>query len=240
MESAEGYSMQPPVPVVYQTQQKGFWSSLSERDKHGLLIAGISATVGTILFFVGKYVIRRVKQRNLSKTVVFDNSPANYVQVLYNAFENAGTDEYSVYQAFADMPTVKFYLQVSKAYEIKESGTTLGERLAEELDSEELQVVSNIIKAKPVKKGTNANYSLLSNWVSRLMAASGSWNTDEEAIYKVLYEIPDHKGINLVSQELVKQNKTSLSEFLTDQLDEDELSKAQEIINRKNLKNEYQ
>lgn len=220
------------TPTVIAVPQAGtFFGNWSARDKKIFLLVTGGIVVGTTGFLIARHLIKKSKGARVQQQIVFEGSPASFVQDLINAFEGAGTDEDSIYAVFARMPSQQFYLNVVKAYKDHPNGGNLGDDLGEELDTEELQVVKNILASKPARDGDKPSYGLLPFWSQRLQTAYEGAGTDEDAIYKVLWEVPDQNGLLLLNQNFSKQNGGySLFTMLDDELSGDELETAKTII----------
>ncbi|MEW6469650.1 MAG: hypothetical protein AB1458_12035 [Bacteroidota bacterium] len=215
--------------------QGGFWSGVNPTVKNTLVIGTAVLLLGGISLYVGGRVIRRRRSQSILKNALYDKSLASLVEKIDVALTGAGTDEQKVYEAFSDIQTQEQAGKIIKMYK-DAYGETLDEALRSDLESEELQTVKNIISGKPRKKGDAPSYGLLEDWKRRLRAAAGSWSTDEDAIYAVLWEVPDYNGYTVLSKAIASEKLAgyeSLTEYLKGQLDEEEQEQAKYIINRK-------
>lgn len=227
----EGSNVPTLITYPEYQQSNSFFGNWSARDKKILLWITGGTVVGVAGYLIAHHYYKKAKGARVQQQIVFEGSAASYAQTLINAFEGMGTDEDSVYQTFADMPSQQFYSKVVKAYKDHPDGGNLGDDLGSELDTSELQTVKNILRAKPVKDGDKPNYDLLPDWSSRLTTAYEGAGTDEDAIYKVLYEVPDKNGLLLLNQQFSKDNDGySLFTMLDDELSGDDLQKAKTII----------
>ncbi len=230
-EDEEG-SYSPAKVIPYQQQPNTFFGNWTGHDKFLLLTGG--TIVGVAGFFIVRHYYKKSKGERIAQQIVFEESPAAFAQTLINAFEGWGTVEDDVYQTFADLPSMEFYIKVIDAYKLHPDGGDFGTALAGEFDSTELRYLQNIVKSKPLRTGGKPNYSLLPDWVQRLSTASDGSGTDEDAIYKVLYEVPDKNGLVLLNNELSKgRSPNALYTMLEDELSEEDLLKAKTIIARK-------
>jgi hypothetical protein len=215
----------------------GFWGNIDPKVKKGLVI-GVSVL---ILGGGGYYFIRKRqkegKARKILSKAVHSRTPESSVLKINTAIDGLGTDLEKIYEAYAEIPTRNGVDQVAKLY-YQAYGETLDKALTGDIGSVEMQTIQNITSSKPEKKGMKPNYDLLSDWIFRLQKAAGYFNTDENAIYRVLWEVPDRNGIDVLSAAIQNDSelgKKSLVEFLESQLGSgDELDHAREIVARKN------
>lgn len=223
-----------PIPISYPQyvpQSGTFFGNWSARDKKILLMITGGTFIGVTGYLIAHHYYKKAKGARVQQQIVFEGSAASFAQTLINAFEGMGTDEDSVYKTFSEMPSQQFYLKVVKAYKDHPDGGNLGDDLGSELDTSELQTVKNILSGKPIKDGGKPNYDLLSDWSQRLKTAYDGAGTDEDAIYRVLYEVPDKNGLLLLNQKFSKENNSySLFTMLDDELSGDDLLKAKTII----------
>jgi hypothetical protein len=232
-EDEEGsYSPTKVYPYEFEKEPNTFFGNWTGHDKFLLLTGG--TIIGVAGFFIVRHYYKKNKGERIAQQIVFEESPAAYAQALINAFEGMGTDEDAVYQTFADMPSQAFYLKVIDAYKLHPDGGDFGTDLSSEFDSTDLKYLQNIVKSKPAKDGGKPNYSLLSDWSQRLTTATDGMGTDEDAIYKVLYEVPDKNGLVLLNSEFSKgKSSNALYTMLEDELSGDDLLKAKTIIAKK-------
>jgi len=213
----------------------GFWGNVSPGVKEKLVIGGTLLVFGGLTTYVLYRIARRHRSQAILKNALYDGSLASLVEKIDVALVGAGTDEQKVFEAFADIETQEQAGKVIKMYKDAYS-ETLDEALRGDLDTEELQTVKNIISSKPRKKGEPANYNLVDDWTRRLKAAKGTFSTDEDSIYAVLWEVPDYKGLSVLSNGIASDKSVgynNLPDYLNGQLGEDELEHAKYIMNRK-------
>lgn len=209
----------------------GFWGNVDPGVKKGLVIL----VAGGLTFYVGRRFWKKYRSQKILKNALFEGSLASVAEKINVAVTGWGTDEQKVYEAFSDIPTQAQAAQVARLY--KDAYTeTLDEALREDLNTEELQTVKNIIAGKPKNKLDKPNYKLLEDWLRRLGQAAGTFLTDEDAIYRVLWEVPDKKGYVLLSAAAAAKKLSgykSLVEYLQGQLGGSGLAIALYIMKRK-------
>ena len=213
----------------------GFWGNVDPKTKK-LLIYGVGGLVvgGTACYLVRR-AYRNYRGEKVLKQAIHEGTLASSVAKFNRAIDGAGTDEELVYEAICEIPTQnaadRFAAMYKDAYE-----ETFEDALQGDLGSDERQTVNNIIACKPKTKTDKPNYDLLDDWITRLTDSAGDWNTDEDGIYRVLWEVPDNNGYSVLSSAIAKNKVhgySSLTEYLNRQLDDDELSHAREIMRRK-------
>ncbi len=213
----------------------GFWGNVSPGLKKGLIISAAVVIIGSAGTYITYRIVRRQRSRKVLKNAIHDGTLESLVEKIDIAFEGAGTVEEKVYEAFSDIPTQKIADRVAAYYEAA-YGETLDKAMRGDLAEEEIQTVKNILAGKPEMQNGQVNYNLLGDWIRRLNLAKGNWSTDEDAIYRVLWEVPDKNGYTVLSKAITADKNIGykdLYEFLKGQLDESEQSHAAEIMARK-------
>src|SRR6476620_2416357 len=190
--------------AVVQTSP-GFWGNVDPKVKKGLVIGGTILIVGGTAYYFGNKAVKKAKANKVLKSAIHEGTLASVVEMINVAIDGAGTDEEKVYEAFSDIPTQTQTDRVATLYKAAYD-ETLDDALRGDLDSDELQTVKNITAGKPKLKGGKVNYDLSDDWVRRLKASAGTWSTDEDGIYRVLWEVPDKNGYTVLSNAIGKSD----------------------------------
>jgi hypothetical protein len=213
----------------------GFWDNVDPKVKKGVII-GAGVLTGFTVSYIGYRVYRRWRSRQILKQAIHDGTLASIVEKIDIALVGMGTDEEKVYEAISDIETQTQADRVAELYKTAYE-ETLDEAYRGDLNSDEIQTVKNIVAGKPKFRNGKTNYDLLDSWIRRLSAAKGTFSTDEDAIYRVLWEVPDRNGYSVLSNAINTNQSTtgyaSLHDYLVGQLDETEQSHAAEIMARK-------
>lgn len=223
-----------------ETDAPGFWGSVDPKVKTGLVIGATVLVVGGGIYYFARKGIQEHRSRKVLKNAIYEGSLESMVEKLNIAVDGAGTDEQKVYEAYSDIPTQNHVEKVQKLYEAAYD-ETLDEAMRGDLDSDEDQTIKNIVAGKPKFTGGKPNYDLTDDWIRRLKSAKGTFSTDEDAIYRVLWEVPDYNGYNILSTAIGKNTDVgyaNLNEYLTGELDDQEQEDARYIMNRKSKDNE--
>lgn len=213
----------------------GFWGNVDPKTKRWLIIGASVVIVGGTSYYFTRKAIRKSRANKVLKSAIHDGTLASLVEKFNEAIDGAGTDEQKVYESFSDIPTQKaadrFAVLYQAAYD-----ESLEDALRGDLGTDERQTVNNIIAGKPKTQMDKPNYDLLDDWITRLTAAAGYWSTDEDSIYRVLWEVPDKKGYTVLSSAIATKKVygySSLTDYLTGQLDDGEQEQARYIMARK-------
>ncbi|MCU0432523.1 MAG: annexin [Bacteroidia bacterium] len=218
-----------------QPEASGFWGNVPTGVKVGLIVAGSVLLIGGV---GGYFVNRRIKKNRADKILrgaVVEGSLANIISKIYEAIDGGGTNENLLYEAFFDIPTQADYSRVAELYK-QAYDQSLEEDLQGDVEGEERQTLNYIISSKPANKQGKPSYRLLPDWLRRLREAKSWFNTDEDKIYRVLWEIPDKQGAAMLSQAVSQDQQIdyeSLTDYLEGQLDTDELEEARRILSKK-------
>jgi len=231
-QSASSDKGHAPGENIIITQGSGtFFGNWSARDKKILLLVTGGLVLGTATFLIVRHVVRKRRGERVQRRSVIDGAPEKFAQELVNAMDGAGTDEEAVFETFSKMPSLHFYTRVAKAYEDHPDGGILADDLVGDLDKEDLRVVMNILNSKPKRDRGEPSYHLLSDWTQRMINAYEGAGTDEDAIYRVLYEVPDKNGFALLNEEFKKHTDGySMFDMLTEEMEGDDLDYARQIM----------
>jgi hypothetical protein len=217
-----------PAPV-------GFWGNVPTGVKVGLVVGVTVLTFGGMGWY---FYRRKQKQQRADKILrgaVVEGSLANIISKIYEAIDGGGTKESLLYEAFFDIPTRADFQRVAVLYQ-QAYDQSLEEDLRGDVEGEERQTITNIISSKPADKHGKPSYQLLPDWLRRLREAKSWLNTDEDKIYRVLWEIPDFIGAAMLSKAIANDTQIdydSLTDYLKGQLDTDELEEARRILSKK-------
>jgi hypothetical protein len=217
------------------SEQVGFWGNVDPGVKTGLVVVGSTVLIGGTLLYVASRKIRRQKSRQILKKAMIDGTLESIVEKIDMALVGMGTDEEKIYEAYCDIPTQEDALTVADLY-YKAYSETLDDALRGDIGEVEMQTVKNITASKPERKNASPNYNLLEDWHRRLKISAGTFSTDEDEIFRVLWEVPDRKGYQLLSDAIKNKKEigyAGITEYLTAQLGDGELEHAKYIINRK-------
>ena len=213
----------------------GFWSNVPPDFKIGLFVAGTVLIIGGL---GGYFYNRQMKNKRAEKILrgaAIEGSLANIISDIYEAVDGGGTNENLLYEAYADIPNQTDFYRVADLYK-QAYDETLDAAITDDVGGEERQTLTNIISAKPENKNGKPSYELLPDWLRRLREAASWFNTDEDKIYRVLWELPDFTAAALLSKAIANNPQIgyeSLTDYLEGQLDTDELEEARRILSKK-------
>lgn len=233
-------------------QQGGWTNSLDEGQRrivNGVLVGGIVALAGGATFLILRSIARGAAEKRALNQTDDPDSPANYAQRLYNAFNpdtpfGWGTDEELVRDTIRSIPHRKFWDKVKSSYRKAYRGSNLMKDMQGELSRTMKQEIDLILEMLPANEKEAENriqgqvsQKQLAAWAGRIRLASqheSSWiwphGTDEEAIYSVLEELPRAEIICQLDRIYRRlYNKSVLAELM-DELDQSELQKVYNII----------
>jgi len=215
----------------------GFWGSLSDTERRVILIGTGALIVGTAGFFIARRAVNKRQTRVTLTKATQDGSAASYAMEIAQAFENKddwwGIQINDIYKTLYAIPSYKVFREVEREYNKLPDQPVLGTDFLEKLTLDESRTTKIILAGKPDQLGARVSGMLLQEWVSRLTNAGSGWGTDEDAITRVLYEIPDKAGAALLDQTLKNSRGYSLDELLEDELSGEELENARLIISTK-------
>jgi hypothetical protein len=223
------------METMPQPAAAGFWGNVPSGVKVGLLVGVTVLTVGGIGVFIYRKKQKQKRADKILRGAVVEGSLANIISKINEAIDGGGTDENLLYEAFFDIPTIADFERVAVLYK-QAYDQSLEEDLTGDVEGEERQTINNIISSKPANKQGKPSYRLLPDWLRRLREAKSWYNTDEDKIYRVLWEIPDKQGALLLSQAVAQDQQIdyeSLTDYLNGQLDTDELEEARRILSKK-------
>jgi len=192
---------QSAFDIANNQQKQGF---LTDDEKRMLVRVGIGAGIGlagiaTALIF--RHYWRGARARAERQNTFDDDKPASLANRLVMAFDNNGywgTRVSDVRKVFLEIDSKAEFEQVAKSYKKLQKGEDLASRLEAELTNWERDEMQAILAAKPERTGgalPDAN-AIYKQWAKRLYNGIyplefGFWpNTDEDAIIKVISEIP--------------------------------------------------
>lgn len=234
------------------SQQTGWASNLEQgqqRIVNGVLVGGIVALAGGAAFLILRSIARGAAEKRAMNQTDDPNSPANYAQRLYNAFNpdtpfGWGTDEELVRDTIRSIPHQKFWEKVKSSYRKAYRGSNLMKDMQGELSRTMKQEIDLILEMLPANEKEAANRQegevnpkQLAAWAGRIRLASqheSSWiwprGTDEAAIMAVFEELPLAETICPLDRTYRRlYNKSVLAELM-DELDQSELQEVYQII----------
>jgi hypothetical protein len=120
--------------------------------KNIVIYSTLGLGVSTGMFFLIRHFIKKAQVSKVEAHSLEEGDPGTYAKMFKAAFQNDnefgwGTDEEMVYNTMRQIPTKAMYQKVQNAYKTL-YGSDLNADLADELDSDELVKVAQILNLK--------------------------------------------------------------------------------------------
>lgn len=204
---------------------------------------------GGVAFLVLRSLVRKARYKSAIGKTDDVSSPENIAQRFVQAFNpdtpmGWGTDEELIRRTLLEVPHLKAWEQVKRAYQKLTKGGNLLNDMQSELSRSEKREMDLILSALPPNQRAadqadpnQITQQQLDLWAGRIQAAanyeaSAIWpyGTDEQAIYAVLQEVPTGRGINQLDQTYRRLFQKGLLRELTDEMSGSDLAHAYQII----------
>ncbi|MEM6271422.1 MAG: hypothetical protein AAF998_18445 [Bacteroidota bacterium] len=239
-------------PITVQTTTDTYTPG-QRRFINGLKIGAVVAGASGVLYLILRGVLKNQQYNRTVNASDDTGEPDWFANRIYDAFNpdtpfGWGTDEELVRDTISDVPHRKFWEQVKgKYFDLTKRTSHLMEDLEKEVSNHMKAEILAIIDSMPANQREANNRDpfqvtdrMLKNWAIRIKAGADyestffwPYGTDEEAIYKVLNELPNFAAFCMLNGKYFQlYGKSALTE-LSDEMSGEDLEKAYRILQSK-------